>query len=290
MSIEQRIEDYFEAWNEHDARGAEKLFPEGGTYEDPMTRMPVHPHDVAAVMDSISNVFPDFHFEVKDRIVANDRAVVEWEMRGKNTKPLKLGVEATDRNLHLKGIEIFKGADEFTSVTRVFDQKSMYEQIGMQVIVEPFLQGMAAYGYSKRVSSGNSSVPAIMGMTWIRFRDQSELDRIRAHATLIIQDFMDEPGFISIITGAAGDRAFTVHAWESQEALHRALNKTHSRAKHDFRTGDLSPGVWTSVWKPDHINRLWTRCSMCAQPNDATENPSTCANCGATLPERPPYR
>jgi PRTRC genetic system ThiF family protein len=36
-------------------------------------------------------------------------------------------------------------------------------------------------------------------MTWIEFRDQSELDRIRTHSAKIIQDFLDEPGFIAIV-------------------------------------------------------------------------------------------
>jgi hypothetical protein len=91
------------------------------------------------------------------------------------------------------------------------------------------------------------------------------------------------------VTGAAGDRAFTVTAWENEEALYRALDKSHSRAKHDFRTGDVSPGVWTSVWKPEHINRIWTRCLACSQPNDVTDNHRECKNCSAALPERPTY-
>lgn len=289
MAMEHQIEAYFQAWNAHDSKAVAELFSAAGTYEDPMTRMAVHPYDVEGVMESILSVFPDFHFEVRAKTLAADRAVVQWELVGKNSKPLKPGVDATGKSLHLKGVEIFEGDSGFTSVIRFFDQKSMYEQIGMQVIVEPFQQGKAAYGYSKRVATGNSSLPAVVGMTWIRFRDQSELDRIRAHAAHIIQDFLDEPGFISIVTGAAGDRAFTVHAWENEEALHRALAKSHSRAKHDFRTGDLSPGVWTSVWKPAHLNRLWTRCAVCAQPNDATDNPGACANCGAALSDRPPY-
>src|ERR1700676_2035578 len=160
MAIERRIEEYFEAWNAHDAKAVAKLFSDAGTYEDPMTRMAVHPHDIEAVLESIANVFPDFCFEAKARTVADDRALVEWEMTGKNSKPLKPGVDATEKSLHLKGVDIFRGADGFTSVIRVFDQKSMYEQIGMQVIVEPFQQGKAAFGYSKRVASGNSSVPA----------------------------------------------------------------------------------------------------------------------------------
>lgn len=65
------------------------------------------------------------------------------------------------------------------------------------------------------------------------------------YSSRIIQDFLEEPGFISIVTGAAGDRVFTVTAWESAEALERALSKGHSMAKQDFRTGDLSSGVWS---------------------------------------------
>ena len=289
MAIEDQIEAYFAAWNAHDGTAIGELFSSAGTYEDPMTRMAVHPYDVQAVMESMVNVFPDFHFQINSKTIAVDRAAVEWELTGKNSNPIKPGIDATEKILHLRGIEIFEGLDRFTRVSRFFDQKSMFEQIGMQVIVEPLQQGKAAYGYSKRVASGNLNVPAVVGMTWIRFRDQSELDRIRTHAARIIQDFLDEPGFISIVTGAAGDRAFTVHAWENEAALHRALERSHSRAKHDFRTGDLSSGVWTSVWKPDHINRLWVRCTACAQPNDATESPRVCVNCGAALSERPPY-
>jgi hypothetical protein len=44
-------------------------------------------------------------------------------------------------------------------------QKTLYEQIGMQVIVEPLSQDKAVYGYSKRVASGNPAPPAVIGMT-----------------------------------------------------------------------------------------------------------------------------
>lgn len=105
----------------------------------------------------------------------------------------------------------------------------------------------------------------------------------------IIKDFLDQPGFIGIATGFDGDRGFTVSAWESEEALHRALDKQHAKAKHDFRTGDLSHGVWTSVWQPVRLNRIWTRCPGCQQPNDVTDNHRSCTNCGADLPPRATY-
>jgi hypothetical protein len=52
----------------------------------------------------------------------------------------------------------------------------------------------------------------------------------------------------------------------------------------------LAPGVWTAVWKPEHIDRLCYRCLSCNQPNDITNNNiETCTNCRSTLHGRPAY-
>jgi steroid delta-isomerase-like uncharacterized protein len=289
MIQEAAIRQYFEAWNAHDPKKLASLFTKEGNYEDPISRMAVHSWDLATVLWSIEKVLPDFTFEITSLTCSEQRAAAEWVLRGTNSEPLKPGIDATGRVTALRGVEVFEGESGFSRVQRHFDQKTFYEQIGMQVIVEPLSQGKAFYGYSKRVPSGNPAVPAVLGLTWIRFRDQSELDHIRTHSAKIIQDFLAEPGFISIVTGAAGDRAFTVTAWETEQALYRALDKSHSRAKHDFRTTDISPGVWTSVWKPDHVNRLWTRCPSCTQPNDVTDNHQACNKCGSPLLERPAY-
>jgi hypothetical protein len=255
--------------NAHDADQLGRLFFTQATYEDPMTRIPVLPYDIGAVVELVAALLPDFRFEVLSKVTSGQTGVVEWRLTGGNTKPWKPGIEATGKMVHLQGVEVFEGGSEFRRVKRYFDQKSMIEQIGMQVVVEPYQQGKATYGYSKRVASGNLSVPAVVGLTWINFRDQSELNHIRTHSARIIQNFLEEPGFISIVTGAAADRAFTVTAWDSEEALYRALAKNHSHVKHDFRTGDLSPGVRTSIRKPQQINRLWSRCLACGRPNDA---------------------
>lgn len=287
MSIEAAVQDYFEAWNAHDGGKASSLFAEDGAFEEPLTRLAVRRFDVPTAMWALESILPDFRFEIASIVAAGDRATVEWVLHGTNTKPLKPGIDPTGKTVHLRGVEILDGAPGFRRVSRYFDQEALYRQIGMQVIVEPFAQGPATYGYSKRVASGNPSVPGVIALTWIRFRNSSELDRIRTHSSKIIQDFLDEPGFISIVTGAAGERAFTVTAWESEEALHRALDKSHARAKHDFRTSDLSPAVWTSVWRPARRNVQWARCAACAQPNDVATG--GCSVCGAILTEPQPY-
>lgn len=288
MSIEAAVEAYLDAWNAHDGEKAASSFAEDGTYEDPSTRLPVRRFDVPTAMWALEAILPDFRFEVTSITATGDRAAVEWILHGANTKPLKPGIDPTGKTIHLRGVELFEGAPQLRRATRYFDQEALFRQIGMQVIVEPFAQGPATYGYSKRVVSGNPSVPAVIALTWIHFRNSSELDRIRMHSSKIIQEFLDEPGFIGIVTGAAGERAFTVTAWESEEALHRALDKSHARAKHDFRTSDLSPAVWTSVWKPERTNRQWVRCGACGQPNDAV-GAQVCTVCGAALAEKQLY-
>lgn len=288
MSIHKAVELYFEAWNAHDGEKAGSFLTDDGLYEDPFSRLPVRKFDIPTTMWALQSILPDFRFEVTAVTATEERASVEWVLHGANTSPFKAGIDPTGKTVHLRGVEIVAGAAGFERVNRYFDQDALFRQIGLQVIVEPFAQGAATYGYSKRVISGNPSAPAVIALTWIHFRNSSELDRIRAHSSKIIQDFLAEPGFISIVTGAAGERAFTVTAWESEEALHRALDKSHARAKHDFRSSDLSPAVWTSVWKAARTNTQWARCAACGQPNDVVAA-RVCSVCGASLPERQLY-
>lgn len=78
-------------------------------------------------------------------------------------------------------------------------------------------------------------------------------------------------------------------AWEDEAALHRGLSQRHMTAMHELRSEDFVPGVWTSVWKPIRINRVWTRCLSCAALEDATDDHRRCSRCGSELPERPPF-
>ncbi|HZY47663.1 MAG TPA: ester cyclase [Candidatus Bathyarchaeia archaeon] len=290
MTLEAVVHDYLEGWNQHQPNSVSRLFSRDGTFQDPTLELPAKPEDLWTVMTSLVRIFPDFSFNASSIIIADSRAYVSWTMKGTAKGPWKPGIEPTNRTAHLVGVDVIEnGPDGFVRVNRYYDQKSLAEQIGLQVIIEPIVQGKATYGYSKRAASGNSKAPAVFGLTWILFRDQSELDRIRTHSAQIIQDFLAEPGFISIVTGAAGNRAFTVTAWESEEALERGLNKGHAFAKQDFRTGSLSAGVWTSVWKPYRLNKLWVRCVSCSHPNDMTDNPQKCINCGSMLSDPPSY-
>jgi hypothetical protein len=60
MPWEQLVDAYFDAWSAHDAGGVSKLFATSGTFEDPMTRVALHPLALQAVIDSTGSVFLEF--------------------------------------------------------------------------------------------------------------------------------------------------------------------------------------------------------------------------------------
>lgn len=156
-------------------------------------------------------------------------------------------------------------------------------------LAEPLETEVAKYGYSMRVASGNKNPPGVIALTWITGKDTAERDRMRAHSKENVGDFLDEPGFISIVTGFIGLRGFTVTAWEDEASMNRAMGKHHAVAMRELFGEDFVASVWTSVWKPERINRLWVRCPACASLEDVSDDHRQCRGCEAVLPERPEY-
>lgn len=154
---------------------------------------------------------------------------------------------------------------------------------------EPIEGPAGQFGYAMRAASGNSRPPGIIALTWIAAKSPEERERIRAHSRQNVQDFLAEPGFISIVTGFTGLRGFTVTAWEDEAAMKRALGKHHAQAMKELFGEDFVASVWTSVWTPTRINRLWVRCPACASLEDVSDDHRACARCAAPLPERPAF-
>jgi hypothetical protein len=156
-------------------------------------------------------------------------------------------------------------------------------------LAEPIESPTAQYGYAMRAASASKRSPGVIALTWITAKDARERERIREHSRQNVQDFLAEPGFISIVTGFTGLRGFTVTAWEDEAAMKRALGRHHAEAMKELFEGDFVASVWTSVWSPTRINRLWVRCTACASLEDVSDDHRRCAKCEAALPERPSY-
>lgn len=156
-------------------------------------------------------------------------------------------------------------------------------------LAQPIEAGAASYGYSMRVASGNPNPPGVIALTWITGKNAGERERIREHSKQNVRDFLAEPGFISIVTGFIGLRGFTVTAWQDEDSMKRALGKHHATAMKELFGEDFVASVWTSVWKPTRINRIWVRCTGCGVLEDVSDGHAACSACNAALPERPAY-
>lgn len=284
MNATDRITAYFDRWNARDGARVAALFAPDGSYTDPVAGGEATPDRLSGAVAEFAVGLADWRLEPEPPLIAGDRGAVEWTLIG---TPV---AGSTVAAIRVPGVDVFTLSDAgFVRVSRHFDRRQLAVQLGQQVLVQPWRQGPAVFGYSMRASSGSPHPPAVIALTWILARDAAEQDRIRGHSRQIVQDFLAEPGFLGIVTGFAGDRGFTVTAWESEAALHAALGKRHAVAMREFHTADLSPGVWTSVWKPDRMNRVWTRCPACGSPNNVNDDHRPCAKCGAALPPRPSF-
>lgn len=163
------------------------------------------------------------------------------------------------------------------------------EELVALALSEPISSETADFGYAMRAASGNPRPPGVIALTWIQARDPAERERIRAHSRANVQDFLAEPGFLSIVTGFTGLRGFTVTAWEDESAMKRALGQHHAVAMKELFGQDFVAAVWTAVWTPTRINRMWQRCPGCATLLDVSDAPTRCDSCQGALPPRPAY-
>lgn len=285
------IERYFDAWNKHDSEAIVNCFAEEGIYFTPSTNKELSRNEIKQYAEDLISAFPDLSFELKSFVTHDNLFVgVEWLLQGTNTKPLLENLPPTTNSLSLPGADFIKIEDNYIrSVKRYFDQKSMFEQLGLDNIVQPQQVGNMTFGYSLRTGSSNKKRPNAMALTWIIGDSKEELERITGHATRINQEWTKAPGFIGMIVGMNQNRGFTISAWEELDNVTKATRDcAHASAMKEFRQiGGLSSGVFTSVWVPHKLNALWTRCKNCGTPNDGTAE--VCVKCGVPLPEQPPF-
>lgn len=282
--MEQLVSSFYDACNGRDVAAVVA----SGTYVDPICGRSLTGEALIAHLRAFFGAFPALHFETKRTIVGVDATVAEWFLTGICDGEIDPELKAHQVAFELSGIDIFdftRGTG--TQIRRLFDRRSLASALGLQTIVEPIMDGTMTFGYSLRDWISKQR-PEALGMTWILARDEEEKASIRGLARKIIAHFHEVPGFIGIITGFAGLHGFTFTLWESEDALCRGTHEgAHLQAMQAFRQG-LSAGVFTSVWAPSRLNRLWTRCPN-GHPNDSARPEGTCEKCGAVLPKREPY-
>jgi steroid delta-isomerase-like uncharacterized protein len=281
---------YFDAWNRHDAAGVVATFSPNGIYTDPTTRGPLSGEALAQYVNGLAAAFPDFSFEIISAPPAGDGMVAgQWLMKGTNTGPFA-GAPPTGKSVTLPGADfITVEGDKICSVQGYFDQRTLVEQLGLQVIVQPYSIGPFTFGASVRATTGKRAKPGAFSATWIEVRSEEEVNEVRERGRQVAQEMMQMPGFISSANMVVGRRLITTTAWENAEAPKQLLRGgAHKEAMDRFFGPDFAVVATTMVFVPEHINAMWMRCTACGQMADYEQGQGKC-QCGQPLPEHPPY-
>ncbi len=277
---------YFDAWNARDRDAVAGAFAPGGTYRDPSVPEGLDPAGTGAYAEGLWTVFPDLAFAVDDIVEDGGTVWARWTMTGTDTGGMR-GLPPTGRPIAVEGADLIHVAgDAVVSVQGFFDAGAVPRQLGMQVIVQPSTVGPFTFGVSTYASKAGTE-PGAVTLTVLERRAQEEYDEIRARARDTVVDLMGMPGFISWLGVTAGNRHYTITAWESPEAVaHLRRSPAHAEAMERFFASDLGAGAQTGVWTPHRLNGMWVRCTDCGEMVLAAAG-----RCGAghELPEAPAY-
>ena len=178
MKLLEPVERYFEAWNSHDGGAIAACFDSGGGYTDPVSGQ-LPPAGISAYASGLFSAFPDLRFELHVTAVDGPHVVAQWTMTGTQSGRLN-GLPPTEARIKLPGIDVITlGEAGLLSVEGYFDQRTLLEQLGVQVTVQVANVGPLAFGTSVHFRTSNTEVPGALSMTWIDVHDEAEGEEIK---------------------------------------------------------------------------------------------------------------
>lgn len=263
MALTDALTRYLDAWNDHDPAAVVASLTDGGTYEDPTTGGPLSGDALAASVEGLLTGFPDVHFElVSCAPTGDDRAALQWRMRGTNTGPMP-GGPATGESIDLPGADFITydpTENRLAQVVGYFDTATMLGQLGLQAHITPGdMEGVTKFGIGLRVDTGRDTVPGAFTITWIEVDPEHQFTLSDA-ATDIVTEQLSNDSYLGACFATIGPRNYTFTAWESVEAARAALRgDAHSGAMHLAESGGLGAsarGV-TSMWTPEFLNGVF---------------------------------
>lgn len=281
------IEQYFSAWNRHDADALVSLFGDNAFYHDPNGTM--RGADLAQYAMGLWEAFPDLRFEVMSQVEQGSNAfAVEWRMSGTNRGAFN-GLPPTGKAIILNGADFIDlERDKIASVTGYFDSAAVPKQLGLQVLVQPDVLGPFSFGSSITAQSGSTKAPGAFSITTIWSTDEDGAE-VRNRAREVSNTLLKAEGFIGLALARIGNRSITITAWEHPDQIAHAIarNTEHNTAMRRF-WDTISDAGFTSVWVPERINPMYVRCPECRSMADYHRLEGACA-CGEQLPDPPPY-
>ena len=288
--LSDTIAAYFEAWNRHDADVIVATFNAGGTYQDPTTAKPLSGAAIAENAKALWEAFPDLAFTRGEAVGSGDRIAVQWHMTGTHKGTFR-GLPPTGRSVGVRGADFFELAGGKIALIRgYFDSRTIPEELGLQVIVQPHTLGPFTFGTSTRAHSGNKATPGAFSITMLETDDVKDSDEISQLALDLAVEMQPMPGLISVMLVINGNRRLTLSAWERPEDVQAVMkNPTHKSAMiQTLKKRGLSEALHVSTWVPVQQGTMWLRCKDCGAMVDSIKLKGSCA-CGSRLPEPAAY-
>lgn len=274
---------YFDAWNRRDPEAIASCFAAGGTYTDPGVPDGLGPAATAEYARGLFSAFPDLSFEVEwEGACDRETVAARWVMTGTNDGPFQ-GLPPSGRSVRLPGADVIVvDGDRVRSVAGYFDTAVVPRQLGLQVLVQPETIGPFTFGVCTHVSR-SAAEPGAVSLTVLEARTPEEVGEVRQRSRDTAMEMLEMPGFISWLGVVAGDRMYTITAWEDTDAP-RGLRDSPAHAAamtRFFASPGLGRGAQTGVWVADRLNGLWARCEACDAMGQPTEG--RCPACGAEV-------
>lgn len=136
MTNAQLLAEFIEVvWNRGDAAAADRFIADSYVIHsdpgDPWDGQTLSRENFTERLNASRGPFPDLRFDVSDTVAEDDRVVIAWTMRGRQTGSFA-GRAATGRSIEVKGITIYYFADgRITGHRQVVDRLTAGRQLGL---------------------------------------------------------------------------------------------------------------------------------------------------------------
>jgi steroid delta-isomerase-like uncharacterized protein len=134
--LQEFIDRYNAAWNEHDVETIVSLHTEDSVFENHVTGdVNVGREQIGRAISGIFGVFPDLTFETRRAYIRDDLVVQEWTARGTHQGTMtRSGIEVppTGRKVEYKGMDVIPIRDGLVARKDVYsDSVTLLRQLGL---------------------------------------------------------------------------------------------------------------------------------------------------------------
>ena len=137
--LQEFIDRYNAAWNDHDVEAIVSMHTEDSVFENHVTAdVNVGREQIGRAVAGIFSVFPDLTFETRRAYIRDDLVVQEWTARGTHEGTMtRSGIEVppTGRKVDYKGMDVIPIRDGLVARKDVYsDSVTLLRQLGLTAI------------------------------------------------------------------------------------------------------------------------------------------------------------